>query len=154
MSPRVLKIACKQSTACYTWNTNGNRWCCIEVVSLDGLSLVAVETCTAKNARSILSRRNRPCHDHAHRVLFLANCAPLPVLFIVHVGTFCPYRQYVLELDAFSNRIMRSWCWCVSTACVHVFYVAHLCGPSSLVGQLSFRWRHLSAKLFSTANIS
>ena len=70
------------------------------MVSLDGLSLVAVETCTAKNARSILSRRDRLHHDHTHRVLFLANCAPLPVLFIVHAGTFCPYIQYVLELDA------------------------------------------------------
>ena len=54
MSPRVLNIPCKQSTARYTWNTNGNRWCCIEVVSVNGLSLIAVETCTTKNARSIL----------------------------------------------------------------------------------------------------
>ena len=78
------------------------------MVSLDGLSLVAVETCTAKNARSILSRRDRPRHDHTHRVLFLTNRAPLPVLFIVHAGTFCPYIQYVLELDALSKKIMRS----------------------------------------------
>ena len=70
------------------------------MVSLDGLCLVAVETCTAKNTRSILSR---PCHDHTHRVLFLSNRAPRPVLFIVHVETFCPYILYVLELDALSR---------------------------------------------------
>ena len=65
------------------------------MVSVDGLSLVAVETCTAKNVRSILSRRDRPCHDHAHRVLFLANRVPLHVLFIVHAGTFCrTYSMY------------------------------------------------------------
>ena len=73
------------------------------MVSLDGLSLVAVETCTAKNACSILSCRDRPSHDHTHQVLFLANRAPLPVLFIVHAGTFCPCIQYVLELDALSR---------------------------------------------------
>ena len=90
------------------------------MVSLDGLSLVAVETCTAKNARSILSRRDRPRHDHTHRVLFLTNRAPLPVLFIVHAGTFCLYIQYVLELDALSRIIMRSWYNCRTIKCQYL----------------------------------
>ena len=78
------------------------------MVSVDGLSLVAVETCIAKNARSILSCHDRSRHDHAQRVLFLANHAPPHVLFIVHAETFCPYIQYVLELDTLSNKIMCS----------------------------------------------
>ena len=78
------------------------------MVSVDGLSLVAVKTWTGKNVRSILSHCDRLRHDHAHRVLFLPNRAPLHVLFIVHAGTFCRYIQYVLELDALSNKIMCS----------------------------------------------